>query len=452
MMALCAPIDLNYSKLNYTAMKHFNLLKTSLLLCALIVGSLSGWAEDQVSTMNFTAKCNGSGTANDNAKWTVTSDGTESTFDSTSGIHYGTNNAAVTYVQLTTSGISGTVKQVVVNARDAQATATISVTVGGTAYTCSGSTKATNSSANYTFTGSGSGTIVVRVDRGASLKKAIYVKSVAVTYSSGPVDLGANDLIWSESVCNLVLGSSRYSFPSLTNAKTLDVTYDSSDKAVATISDAGVVSVLAAGSTTISANFAGNTSYNAKTVNYTLNVSAEVVHVTGVTLDIFSNTLAIGETLMLTPTIAPIDATDKDVTWESNDEEVATVDGGVVTAKKTGTAIITVKTVDGNKTATCAVTVIAPKGSVENPYTVAEARAKIDEGTDLVGKAVTGIVSQVDNYNETYNSIQYWISDDGTTVNQMEVYGGLKSEENSNGAFSSKDDIQIGDVVTVYGT
>ena len=165
-------------------MKHFNLLKTLLLLCALIVGSLSSWADDQVSTMNFTAKCNGSGTANDNAKWTVTSDGTESNFDSTSGIHYGTNNAAVTYVQLTTSDISGTVKQVVVNARDAQATATISVTVGGSAYTCSGSTTATNSSANYTFTGSGSGAIVVRVDRGSSMKKAIYVKSVAVTYSS----------------------------------------------------------------------------------------------------------------------------------------------------------------------------------------------------------------------------------------------------------------------------
>ena len=45
MIALSAPIDLNYSKLNYTAMKHFNLLKTTLLLCALIVGSLSGWAQ-----------------------------------------------------------------------------------------------------------------------------------------------------------------------------------------------------------------------------------------------------------------------------------------------------------------------------------------------------------------------------------------------------------------------
>lgn len=45
-MALSAPIDQNYSKLNYTAMKHFNLLKSLLLLCALIVGSLSSWADD----------------------------------------------------------------------------------------------------------------------------------------------------------------------------------------------------------------------------------------------------------------------------------------------------------------------------------------------------------------------------------------------------------------------
>lgn len=54
MIALSAPIDLNYSKLNYTAMKHFNLLKTTLLLCALIVGSLSGWAEETTATLDMT--------------------------------------------------------------------------------------------------------------------------------------------------------------------------------------------------------------------------------------------------------------------------------------------------------------------------------------------------------------------------------------------------------------
>lgn len=137
---------------------------------------------DENSVMNFTAKCNGEGTAADGAEWTITSDGDESNFDSTSGIHYGTNSAYVTYIELTTSGVSGTIKSVVVNARDAQSTATVSVTVGGVAFTCSGSTTATNTSSDFTFTGSRSGSVVVRVDRGSSMQKALYVKTVTVTY------------------------------------------------------------------------------------------------------------------------------------------------------------------------------------------------------------------------------------------------------------------------------
>lgn len=134
------------------------------------------------SVMNFTAKCNGSGTAEDGAKWTVTSDGAESNFDTTSGIHYGTNSASVTYIELSTSDVSGTIKQVVVNARDAQSNATVSVTVGGKAFTSTGSTTATSTSSNFTFTGNGSGKVVVRVARSSSQVKALYVKFVTVTY------------------------------------------------------------------------------------------------------------------------------------------------------------------------------------------------------------------------------------------------------------------------------
>jgi hypothetical protein len=64
-----------------------------LLLCLTIsVGAGNVWAD--TSTLTFSAKCNGSGTADDNVSWTVTSDGTESDFDSTKGIHYGTGSAA----------------------------------------------------------------------------------------------------------------------------------------------------------------------------------------------------------------------------------------------------------------------------------------------------------------------------------------------------------------------
>ena len=163
-------------------MKAKQFLRFAIVLFAILAVNHSMWAK--TSTLTFTAACGGSGTADDNAEWTVTSDGAESTFDNTSGIHYGTKNASVTYVQLSTSDIDGTITQVVVNCRDAQAKATVSVTVGGTAFTCSGSATATNSSADYTFTGSGSGEVVVKVDRGSLMTKAIYVKSVVVTYTA----------------------------------------------------------------------------------------------------------------------------------------------------------------------------------------------------------------------------------------------------------------------------
>jgi len=64
----------------------------------------------------------------------------------------------------------------------------------------------------------------------------------------------------------------------------------------------------------------------------------------------------VGSTFQLEATVAPFNATDQDVTWHSSDTSVATVDNhGLVTVVGPGTAIITVKTVVGNHTATCIV-------------------------------------------------------------------------------------------------
>ena len=96
---------------------------------------------------------------------------------------------------------------------------------------------------------------------------------------------------------------------------------------------------------------------------------ADDVAVTGVTLDATA-TLYVGETKTLTATVTPDNATNKNVTWTSNDEEVATVANGVVTAKKAGTATITAKsTADESKTATCTVT-------VKDKYTVGASAEK----------------------------------------------------------------------------
>ena len=138
----------------------------------------------KTSTLTFTAKCNGSGTADDNVSWTVTSDGSESNFDDTKGIHYGTNSAQVTYIKLSTSGITGTITQVVVNASTASGvSATASVTVGGNAFGGNAQSLSTTAS-NYTFTGSAQGEIVVTVTKPSKAAKAIYVKSVIVTYNN----------------------------------------------------------------------------------------------------------------------------------------------------------------------------------------------------------------------------------------------------------------------------
>nr|MBS9768926.1 Ig domain-containing protein [Flavobacteriaceae bacterium] len=86
----------------------------------------------------------------------------------------------------------------------------------------------------------------------------------------------------------------------------------------------------------------------------------QAVAVVSVSLDKTTATITVDDKLQLTPTVAPNDATNKGVTWSSSDETVATVDeNGKVTALKAGKTIITVNTKDGNKTATCEVTVNA---------------------------------------------------------------------------------------------
>jgi uncharacterized protein YjdB len=82
-----------------------------------------------------------------------------------------------------------------------------------------------------------------------------------------------------------------------------------------------------------------------------------IQHVTEVSLDKTTADMVVGQTLQLTATVKPDDATDKTVTWSTSDAAIATVENGKVTAVKEGSAKITVTTKDGGKTAECAVTV-----------------------------------------------------------------------------------------------
>ena len=127
------------------------------------------------------------------------------------------------------------------------------------------------------------------------------------------------------------------------------VTWSTSDGSVATVSN-GVVTGKKVGVATISAK-AGD-------VSATCEITVIPTPVSSVTLSQPSASLKVGETVTLTATVKPDDATDKTVTWCTSDGSVATVSNGVVTAKKVGVATITAKA--GEKSATCEITVTAP--------------------------------------------------------------------------------------------
>lgn len=87
------------------------------------------------------------------------------------------------------------------------------------------------------------------------------------------------------------------------------------------------------------------------------------------------------------------------------------------------------------------------KGSASDPYTVAEAIAAIKAGAPTYEVYLTGIVSEVDFYNDQYKSLSYYISDDGKSKD-MQVYSG----KGLNGAdFTSKEDLKVGQKVTIKG-
>ena len=144
------------------------------------------------------------------------------------------------------------------------------------------------------------------------------------------------------------------------DASNKKVTYASSDAAVATVSDAGVVTGVKAGNAIITitaADGSGVTASSAVTV---------VQHVEGISLTPASATVAKGGNLTLSPVITPSDATNPSVTFTSSNTAVAVVyNSGIITGVSNGQATITVASVDDpTKTATCTVTVGTPVSGI----------------------------------------------------------------------------------------
>ncbi len=128
--------------------------------------------------------------------------------------------------------------------------------------------------------------------------------------------------------------------------------WESSDEAIASVSDDGEVTAVSAGTADITVS-SGEIS-----ATCAVTVKESVIPVESVSVDVQQLELNIGETYTLQATVLPENATDKGVKWSSDNSEIATVDdNGLVTAVSLGETVVTVITDDGSKTASCMLTV-----------------------------------------------------------------------------------------------
>jgi endoglucanase Acf2/regulation of enolase protein 1 (concanavalin A-like superfamily) len=111
------------------------------------------------------------------------------------------------------------------------------------------------------------------------------------------------------------------------------------------------------------------------------------VPVTGVSVTPAIVSLALGGTQSLTATVAPSNATNKNVTWSSSNTSVATVSNGLVSAVGIGNATITVTTVDGNRQATSSVSVTGASNLALNKATTT---SSVENATLTGASAVDG--------------------------------------------------------------
>ena len=243
----------------------------------------------------------------------------------------------------------------------------------------------------------GSATVTVTTeDGGRTASCRVTVKSKVVNVESVSLNKSSVALIAGESVTLVVTVS-----PS--NATNKNVSWHSSDKSVATVSN-GRVTALKAGSAviTVTAEDGG------KTAICQVSVKPKIVNVQSVSLNKSSITLTEGESITLTAVVSPSNATNKNVRWSSSDASVASVVNGKVTALKAGSSTIKVTTEDGGLTASCQVVVKSKEIRVQSVSLNRETLA-LEPGEKAT------LTATVSPSNATNKNV-WWSSSDATIV------------------------------------
>ena len=157
------------------------------LLVALLAFSV-GWAETTTVTASKITSSSVTWTGSGNEIWNVIVNGGATNQNVNNGYaQIGTSSSPSTSVTFSTSGINGTITSIVVNCAAYQGKATVSATVAGEAFGTQGQSVpawSSNNGGNVTFTGSASGAIVITMTNGSG-GRAMYIKSISVTYTPG---------------------------------------------------------------------------------------------------------------------------------------------------------------------------------------------------------------------------------------------------------------------------
>ena len=144
------------------------------------------------------------------------------------------------------------------------------------------------------------------------------------------------------------------------NATDKSVVWKSDDTAIATVTD-GKVKGIAIGETNITVTTVDGG--RKATCKVTVTAIGEGKKVTGVKLSEKTKSIVVGGEFVLTATVQPADATDKNVIWKSDNTAIATVTDGKVKGIAVGETNITVTTVDGGKKAICKVMILSKSSS-----------------------------------------------------------------------------------------
>ena len=205
-----------------------------------------------------------------------------------------------------------------------------------------------------------SGVILTSCNKGSDTPaetsgKATVTDAVFKPEETRTPEIAAETVSFDQTAVTMTVGDTVALVATVLPSNTTDksITYSSSNPAVA-VAVNGTVTAAGVGTAVIIA-----TTSNGKTAICTVTVTSSTVAVSGISLDKPALSLVVGDTEVLTAAVMPADATDKTVTWTSSDTAVATVENGIVTAKKAGTAVVIATTSNG-KTASCTVTVSVP--------------------------------------------------------------------------------------------